>query len=93
MTEAVIVFLCQFAYIMLLGLQQLNVVGKHYASAAGTSFALGWFGYFLTATVAVHEKHGMYSMVWWAFVSAGPIGIVVSMWLHPRLKRLWRVGE
>lgn len=89
MSEPLIVFACQFTYIMLLGLQTLNVNGKHYISAAATSLALGCFGYFLTATVAAHQQHGIYSPAWFAFIAGGPMGVVASMWLHPRLKAFW----
>ncbi|MDE2102476.1 MAG: hypothetical protein KGL39_34840 [Patescibacteria group bacterium] len=85
--EAAFVFLAQFVYILLLGFQQLNVMGKHYTSAATVSLALGSFGYYLTAEIAAHQKAGMGGAVWCAYVAGGPAGIVCSMWLHPRIRK------
>lgn len=85
MTEPLIVFAAQFAYVFLLGFQQLNVVGKHYTAAAGVSVLLGSFGYFLTATIALHQKT-LGGAVWLAYICGGPAGIVASMWLHPKLR-------
>lgn len=87
MTEPLIVFVAQFTYILLLGFQQLNVVGRHYASAATVSLLLGSFGYYLTAEIAAHQKAGVGGAVWFAYVSGGPAGIVCSMWLHPRIRK------
>lgn len=84
---AICVFLAQFVYILLLGLQQQNVIGRHYAGAVVTSFALGVFGFYLTATIAQHSQWDACSPVWWAFITAGPVGICFAMWIHPRIGR------
>jgi hypothetical protein len=87
MTTAACVFAAQFVYILLLGLQQQNVIGRHYVGAACTSLLLGTFGIYLTATIAIHAESSMFSPVWLAFIAAGPAGICVAMWLHPRIGR------
>lgn len=84
---AFLVFAAQFAYIFLLGFQQQNVTGKHYALAQFTSLLLGICGYHLTATVALAASGPAFGPVWWAYIAAGPVGISVSMWVHPRLRR------
>lgn len=88
--EALFVFAAQFLYVFLLGLQQLNVVGRHYAAAAATSWCLGVFGYYLTATIAVHSSPDSGSLVWWAFTTAGVAGICFAMWVHPRIERRFK---
>lgn len=87
-TEAALIFAAQFAMVMLLGLQSLNVNGRHYAGAAATSLLLGVCGYHITATIAAMNQDGFGSTAWWAFIIAGPCGIVTSIWLHPRLRKL-----
>lgn len=85
MSDAIIVFAAQFVYVLLLGLQSLNVNHDHRAAAAGTSTMLGMLGFHLTGTIAA-AKGDTWSWVWWAFVAAGPIGVVSSMALHKRLR-------
>ncbi len=86
MLTAACVFLAQFAYIFLLGFQQLNVVGRNYIAAATTSVFLGVFGFYLVAIVALHADKPMGTLVWWAYVTSGPAGICFAMWIHPKLR-------
>lgn len=88
--DAALVFGAQFVMIFLLGIQSLNVNGKHYVSAAITSALLGVFGFYLTGTIAAAHQQGMFSVIWWSFVTAGPLGIITSMKLHPVLVRWFR---
>lgn len=84
------VFAAQFVYVLLLGLQSLNVNGRHYAMAAATSVHLGVLGFWLTAMIAEVKTAGVGDGVWWAFVLAGPVGIVVAIYIHPHLHRLYQ---
>lgn len=93
MLTALAVFACQFAYVALLGLQQLNVVGKHYTAAFAVSLCLGVLGYHLVAVIAIHAHQAAGAPAWWGYVFGGPAGIVFSMWLHPRLRRWGRNGR
>lgn len=86
MSDAVLVFGAQFIYVMLLGLQSLNVNGRHYAMAITTSFALGTLGFYLTAAVAEVRLAGQFGPVWWGFVLAGPAGISLAIWVHPHIR-------
>jgi hypothetical protein len=54
------------------------VNGNRKAWAAGTSMMLGTFGYSITATIATH-RGDTFGPVWFAYVLAGPVGIVASM--------------
>lgn len=87
MTEAAIVFACQFAYILTLGMQTQNVMGRHYAAAMGSSLALGMMGLFLTGTIARNAVDGTNWIAAVTYLAAGPVGIAVSMWLHPKFAR------
>lgn len=84
---AIVVFLVQFAYVLLLGLQSRNVNEGHYLAAAGTSIALGIFGLTLTAMIVNAALLQPSPAVLVAYVLAGPVGICAAMWLHWRLTR------
>lgn len=87
MTDLLIIFCAQFVYVMLLGLQSLNVNGRHYALAATTSTLLGVLGFALTAAIA--QKPHVGTAIWWAYIAAGPAGIATSIYLHPKLQGLY----
>lgn len=84
MTDALLIFAAQYIYILLLGLQSLNVRDRHFIGAAVTSFLLGVLGFFVTSIVG--DARGMeFSLLWWGFVFSGPAGIVTAMVIHPVL--------
>jgi cation transporter-like permease len=83
MKDAFIIFVAQYSTILLLGLQSLNVNKGHKILAALTSLMLGVSGFFVTGIVAKAYNDGMFTLVWWAFIIAGPLGITSSMTLHP----------
>ena len=89
MVEAAIVFVVQLVYIMALACQSLNTNGRHYVGAFGTSLFLGICGYWLTSVVAVHRADAVGSIVWFAYISGGPLGVVIAMRLHPWLVQRW----
>lgn len=85
MADAALVFCVQFVYVLLLGLQSMNVNHNRRLMAAATSSMLGTFGFYITATIAAH-RGATFSPVWWSYVAAGPAGIVTSMCLFHRSK-------
>jgi uncharacterized membrane protein (DUF485 family) len=85
-TQATLVFAAQFFYVLLLGFQTQNVVGKHYAAAMGNSLLLGILGLTLTTVIARQAVLGSDWKVIGAFLLSGPCGIATSMWLHPKLR-------
>lgn len=85
MKEALIVFVAQYVYVVLLGLQSLNVNYGHRVAAGVTSGILGAIGFQLTGTIAA-AAGTTGSLIWFAFVLAGPLGIVTSMELHRRFR-------
>lgn len=87
MSEAAIVFAVQFAYILLLGLQQQIVTGGHHWAAATNSLLLGMCGMYLTGSIAKQAIIASDLRIAVAFLAAGPCGIVSSMWLYPRAKK------
>lgn len=84
MIDALLIFAAQYVYILLLGLQSLNVRDRHYVGAAVTSGLLGVLGFFVTSIVGA-AKGMEFSMLWWGFVASGPAGIVTAMLIHPVL--------
>jgi hypothetical protein len=88
MKEAALVFLAQYVYVLLLGLQSLNVNQRRFGMAAATSFLLGILG-FLTTSIVGAAKGMELSLLWWGFVVSGPVGIVSAMLLQPHLVRLF----
>lgn len=86
MTHALTVFACQFSYVLLLGLQTLNVTGGHVAQAMGVSLILGVLGMHLTGTIAKQYVTEGDWKVKAAYVLSGPSGIATSMYLHSSLE-------
>ena len=80
------IFIAQFLTVLLLGLQSINVNQGDKISAAVTSLMLGVCGFFVTGNVAVAFADGFGSTVFYSYILAGPIGIVVSMVLHKKIR-------
>ena len=83
MLDALYIFGAQFAMIFLLVVQNLNVVGGHHLLAAITSAFLGCAGYYITGVIATAFAGGMGTLIWWAYIVAGPCAAITSMTLHP----------
>lgn len=83
MQQEILVFISQFLLILLLGMQSLNVRDGRYFLAAITSLLLGIMGFYVTAQIAIVKE--ALTSVWWFYIVAGPLGIVTSMWLHPKV--------
>lgn len=78
----VLVFLSQFVYVMLLGLQSRNVRDGQTFAACVTSTFLGFLGVFLMGSIArVMVDGGSYWIIF-AYVAAGPCGIATAIWMH-----------
>lgn len=88
MKEAALVFVAQYVYILLLGLQSLNVQQRRFVGAAITSTLLGIGGFFVTSIVG-SAKGMTFTALWWGFVVSGPAGITTAMVIHPRLVSLF----
>lgn len=73
-------FSSAFATVFLLGIQQQNVIGRHYIAAIITSFGIGAAQIFLWRLVPSAN---------WTEITAtlcgGPVGIISAMYLHPRI--------
>jgi hypothetical protein len=80
LANAALLFISTLVLVFALGFQSLNVNGGHYRAAATTSFLIGTSQlvlYRLVPTASVIEIA--------AYLIGGPIGIVLSMWLHRRM--------
>ena len=80
--EILKIFLAQYATIFLLGLQSMNIRDGKKVMAAITSLCLGVSGFLTTGIISQHYEQGMFSGVFFAFLLAGPAGIVCSMYAH-----------
>lgn len=76
---ALILFLSTFVAVFALGFQSLNVNQGHYRAAALTSFAIGGGNLMILKMVPAGD---LYAMV--AYLIAGPLAIMASMWVHRR---------
>lgn len=86
MHDAILVFLAQYVYILLLGLQSLNVNQRRYWAAGTVSALLGVLGFFLTSVIG-DARNLQWTLLWWGFVASGPAGICTAIWIHPHLVR------
>lgn len=74
-----IVFLGTFATVFALGFQSQNVNQGHYKAAMLTSFAIGAGNLLILRMVPEGDALAMA-----AYLCAGPLAIVTSMWVHDR---------
>ncbi len=88
LTEA-LTFVAQGTLVYLLGIQTLNVAGRHYILAGVTSFLLASAGYYANAAVAFAGFDGILGPVWWSYCLAGVFTVPLSMWSHPKIVRLY----
>jgi hypothetical protein len=81
MSTAALLFAATFSVVFALGLQSLNVNGGHRAMAFVTSFAIGASNLVLFKVLPGPTD----ALEIAAYLVGGPIGIVASMAVHPRL--------
>lgn len=86
--NALILFASTFVLVFALGLQSLNVNGKHYAAAFFTSFAIGGSNMVL---LKLGPDANWVEIA--AYLFGGPLGIVASMWAHPHLVKRWKTRK
>ena len=75
-------FASAFVTVFLLGIQQLNVAGRHYLPAIVTSFGIGAAQIFLWRLIPTASP-----MEIAATLAGGPFGIVCAMVFHPHIIR------
>lgn len=85
--NALFIFAATFAVVLFLGLQSLNVNGGHRLLAVLTSFGIGAANLFILK--AMPGPTGGLELA--AYMTGGPLGIYVSMCIHPWVAR--RVGR
>ena len=81
MTE-VLVFISNFVLVFLLGVQGRFVRDSQYVHAAVTSCMLGVAGYYTTMQIAIVKE--MFTSVYWAYLTAGPLAIMLSIFVHDK---------
>ena len=77
-------FIGAFATVFLLGIQQQNVIGRHYLAAIITSLGIGIAQITLWRLVPSADVMEII-----ATLAGGPCGIVAAMWAHPRIVQKW----
>lgn len=77
--NAFILFAGTFVTVFALGFQSLNVNAGHYRAAALTSFAIGGGNLLILKMVPSGDASAIA-----AYLAAGPLAIVASMWVHRR---------
>jgi hypothetical protein len=85
--NALILFLATAGLVFALGLQSLNVNGRHFVAAGCTSFLIGGANLVLFKTLPGPTS----GLELAAYLTGGPVGILLAMHLHPRMVRLWQV--
>lgn len=76
---SIVIFASTFVAVFALGFQSLNVNQGHYRAAALTSFAIGGGNLMILKMVPDGDLAAMT-----AYLIAGPLAIVASMWVHRR---------
>lgn len=77
--QALCIFAATFVTVFALGFQSQNVNQGHYKSAFLTSFAIGAGNLFILRMVPDGDELAMA-----AYLCAGPLAIMASMWVHDR---------
>ena len=86
LTQAIVIFVCQFVLIFLMGIQSQLVRDGRIMYAAITSLLLGVMGWSITGIISSAYGQGMLSVVFFSFILAGPAGIASSIYIHQRFK-------
>lgn len=84
--SALMIFAATFALVLFLGLQQLNVQGNHRVLAMLTSAGISLAN--LGVLKSIPGPTDWLDLL--AYVSGGPVGVLVSMVIHPHLVRVFK---
>jgi hypothetical protein len=90
MIDNLILFVAQFVFIFLLGIQQLNVMRGYYVAAALTSLLLGICGWFTIGIIAEATTYDLTSVTFVTYIIAGPLGILSAMYFH---SWMWKLSK
>ena len=71
--------------VFLRGIQQLNVIGGHYAMAAITSYAIAAAEVIFIVSVVDSGTGAILSVG-----TGGAIGVISAIYMHPKMKRMMR---
>lgn len=88
-----IVFVAQFTFIMLKGMQQINVVAGRFALSGLVSFGLGVTGLVTFDILANSVVRGAHWSVYISYLCSGVLGIWAAMWLEQRRKSRTKEGS
>lgn len=77
-----IVFVAQFFFIFLKGLQQINVIKQRYRLSIFISLGLGVCGLLTMGIIAKAVVVGGHWSVYAGFLAGGPAGIASAIWIE-----------
>lgn len=81
--SVLVIFLCQFLCVFLLGIQSLMVRDSNCYGAAMGSLLIGVSQFYIFSIIGGLSASDIGSYNWLAFILAGPLAIVVSIKTHP----------
>lgn len=88
--NALVLFVATAGLVFALGLQSLNVNGRHFVAAGCTSFMIGAANLVLFKTLPGPTS----GLELAGYLCGGPVGILAAMVLHPRMVNMWtRLAE
>ena len=82
--ETSVVFIAQFFFIFLKGLQQINVIKERYLVSIFVSFGLGICGLLTMGIIAKAVTVGSHWSVYVGFLVGGPVGIAAAIWMEKK---------
>ena len=85
-----LIFVCQFLTIFLLGMQSLMVRDDNRLGAATGSLMIGISQFYVLSVISDMGIDAVGTFQWIAFILAGPAGIVASMTAHPYIVKKLR---
>ena len=85
-----IIFTSQFIVVFLLGIQSLMVRDSNIYGAAVGSLLIGISQFYIFAIIGGLSAADIGNLKWLAFISAGPIAIVVSIKAHPLIVKIFK---
>lgn len=80
--QCLTVFISQYLFILLKGMQQINVVEGRYKQSIAISLGLGICGLLTLGIITTAIVSGGSWLVYASYLAAGPSGIVTAIWLE-----------
>jgi len=83
----IVVFIAQYLFILLKGLQQINVIKERYRMSSLISLGLGVCGLLTMGIIAKSVVVGGHWSIYVGYLVAGPAGIASAIWIERKAAR------